>query len=336
MLNAETINGRFVKLTHDSNIYGVMVQLKSDAGQAQMGEATIIVNFKQETISYPDTPADGIDYIYHVFSGGSYDVATVTRPYNNQIRLNIVLNSTNNGTVVTTDYMDVVTLYFSVLNPDGLTNLAWQAENIDFAIYEGDNSTLFNLGVFIDENSTPLPVEFEAFTAEQKGVNVLLKWSTLTEINSFGFDIERRFEAENNEWQKIGFLNSSGNSSSRKEYGFVDNKITRPGKYFYMLKEIDTNGDIKILKEISIEISLKNKFELSQNFPNPFNPSTVISWFLPEQTVTTIKIYNIIGAEVATLVNEMLPAGQHEVKFDAESVAGGFTEKFLLPKECLW
>lgn len=324
ILHAENINGRFVKLTHDPNIYGVMVQLKSDAAQAQLGGATIIINFNQETISYPETPVEGNDYSYHNFSGGTYDPATITRPYSNQLRLNIVLNNTNNGTVVTTDYLDVVTLYFSVLNPDGFTNLAWQTENIDFDIYEGDNETLFDLGVFTDENSTPLPVELEAFTAEQKGVNVLLKWSTVTEVNSFGFEIERKFEnGEDNDWLKIGFVNSSGNSSSRKEYSFVDNKLNKNGRYLYRLKEIDTNGEIKILKEISVDVSLKNKFELAQNFPNPFNPSTVISWFLPEQTVTTIKIYNIIGAEVATLVNESLPAGMHDAKFDAAHLPSG-------------
>lgn len=75
--------------------------------------------------------------------------------------------------------------------------------------------------------------------------------------------------------------------------------------------------------DVKDDISLPSDYMLSQNFPNPFNPSTTIRYHLPEHLLVTIKIFNILGLEVVTLVNEEKPAGRYDVEFDASNLSSG-------------
>ncbi|MCH7964047.1 MAG: DUF2341 domain-containing protein [Bacteroidetes bacterium] len=205
------------------------------------------------------------------------------------------------------------------------------------------------LGQFtIGSSGSPLPVELVSFTGKVKDQKVYLNWSTATEVNNYGFEIERKIpdqvRNDNRNWENIGFVEGHGNSNSPKEYSFIDNEISSAGIYYYRLKQIDNDGVYEFSKTIEVNFNVPIKFELSQNYPNPFNPSTTISFNLPKSGVVTLKVYNIMGEEIKILVEGYREAGNYTVNFNAEEhpsgmylyrlTAGGFTatKKMLMIK----
>ena len=162
----------------------------------------------------------------------------------------------------------------------------------------------------------PLPVELTSFTAKLIGKNVRLSWQTSTEINNFGFEVER---FENSDWVKIGFVNGNGNSNSPKDYSFIDDKVKTDGTIKYRLKQIDNDGQFEYSNVILVTFS-PNESELFQNYPNPFNPSTSISWNSKVDAEVTIKIFDILGNEITTLLNEFEEAGNHKIDFNTSNL----------------
>ena len=170
--------------------------------------------------------------------------------------------------------------------------------------------------------TTPLPVELVSFNYSMHQNIVELTWYTATEVNDYGFDIERRLLPAGN-WESIGFVNGSGNSNSPKTYSFTDRNL-KLGSYSYRLKQIDNDGKFSYSKELNVSVNnLPKVYALMQNFPNPFNPTTVIRYILPEHANVNLVIYEILGREVAELVKGEAEAGYYEVKFNAGSYASG-------------
>ena len=95
------------------------------------------------------------------------------------------------------------------------------------------------------------------------------------------------------------------------------------GTYSYRLKQIDNDGAYEFSKTIEVNFGSPIKIELTQNYPNPFNPSTTISFSLPESGNVILKIYNVIGKEIETLVEGYREAGIYTVNFNAEELASG-------------
>ena len=189
-------------------------------------------------------------------------------------------------------------------------------------IYLDDNQILYactNNGIYI--YTGVLPVELTSFTAFYKSPDVELTWSTATELNNHGFEIERSFDEES--WATIGFRKGKGTASQPQNYNFSDD-ISEVSvlKLFYRLKQIDFNGNFEYSKIVEVEIA-PVEFSLSQNYPNPFNPSTKISWQSPVGSWQTLKVYDILGKEVAILVNEEKSAGSFNVEFNASHLASG-------------
>jgi hypothetical protein len=169
----------------------------------------------------------------------------------------------------------------------------------------------------------PVPVELVSFTASvhPDGNAVELSWLTATELNNQGFQVERKTESTS--WDNIGFVNGYGTTTETQFYSFIDQNLN-PGSYFYRLKQIDFDGSFKYYElSETVEIGALQTFYLSQNFPNPFNPATIISWQVPVDGYTTLKVYDDLGKEVATLVNEEKPAGNYEIEFNASELASG-------------
>ncbi|MBS1492022.1 MAG: T9SS type A sorting domain-containing protein [Bacteroidetes bacterium] len=166
-----------------------------------------------------------------------------------------------------------------------------------------------------------VPVELSSFTSSVNGNNVSLSWSTVYEQNNSGFDVERK--STSSLWTKIANISGNGTSNRPQSYSFQDNNLSS-GKYSYRLKQIDYNGNFKYY-DLSNEVSLgvPSKFELSQNFPNPFNPATTINYQLANADFVSLKVYDIMGREIANLVNQSQPAGFYSVKFDASSLTSG-------------
>ncbi|MBK7631226.1 MAG: S8 family peptidase [Ignavibacteriales bacterium] len=164
-------------------------------------------------------------------------------------------------------------------------------------------------------SESELPVELTSFSAKSIGSLVKLSWSTSTEINNYGFEVERfALSAERQAWEKIGFVEGNGNSNSTKNYSFEDMNLVAD-KYLYRLKQIDNDGQYEYSEVIEIDLGSPTKYELTQNYPNPFNPSTKISWQSPVAGIQTLKVYDVLGTEVATLVDEYREAGRYEIEF---------------------
>lgn len=173
--------------------------------------------------------------------------------------------------------------------------------------------------------TSALPVELTTFAGNVNDNEVSLNWETATEVNNYGFEIERQkseLGSINLSWEKIGFVEGHGNSNSPKLYSFSDNSITA-GTYYYRLKQIDVDGQFEYSDVIEVSITQPESLELFQNYPNPFNPKTNIKFSLKESSNVVLTIYNTIGQEVAVLINQNLEAGIHTSVFDGSNLNSG-------------
>jgi len=172
-----------------------------------------------------------------------------------------------------------------------------------------------------DELDIALPVELASFSAVVNGSSVVLNWTTQTEINNSGFQVQR--SSFNEQWNMIAFINGSGNSNSPVNYSYPEINLNH-GIYNYRLKQIDFNGNFTYFNlSNEVVIGVPSKFELSQNYPNPFNPVTNLEFGISNFGFVTLKIYNISGKEVATLVNEQLQPGSYKVEWNAAEYPSG-------------
>ncbi len=176
--------------------------------------------------------------------------------------------------------------------------------------------------VVLASNDSPLPVELKSFTASVKGNNVALNWATATEVNNYGFQVERKKEMGESDWEDIGFVQGHGNSNSVKYYSYIDNPFEK-GSYSYRLKQIDLDGAFKYSDIVSVDLGSITKFALKQNYPNPFNPTTEISFDIPKESRVKLSVYNALGQKVADLLNEKLSAGTHRIRFDGSNLTSG-------------
>jgi hypothetical protein len=169
-----------------------------------------------------------------------------------------------------------------------------------------------------------IPVEFISFTSSISKNNVTLNWTTATETNNMGFEVERseKQEAKSETWKKIGFVDGYGTITVSKTYFFDDNNLST-GNYQYRLKQIDFDGSFRYSTLIEVEIINSFNFALEQNYPNPFNPTTNIQYALSSIQFVSLKVYDVLGKEVATIVNEEKPSGNYEVEFDASHLSSG-------------
>ena len=176
---------------------------------------------------------------------------------------------------------------------------------------------------FIDEITGTVPVELISFTAKLQKENIMLYWQTATETNNKGFQVQRKKEKGESIWESIGFVDGAGNSVTTREYSFTDNTAEINQNYLYRLKQIDYDRTYRYSQIVETNGTLPNKFALFQNYPNPFNPSTKIKYEIPKESFITLKIYDVLGREVAALVNAKREAGKFEVTFNANSFPSG-------------
>ena len=183
------------------------------------------------------------------------------------------------------------------------------------------------IDVLAASNYSPFPVELSSFSASIIGSCVKLNWQTATEINNYGFEVERQIlkQANNDNyisWEKIGFVTGNGNSNSPKSYSF-DDKTAVFGKYSYRLKQIDNDGKFEYSRVIEVDMDLPENFELSQNYPNPFNPSTTISYQILNEGIVVLTVFDVLGNKIVELVNEKKQPGSYYVNFDSNNLSSG-------------
>lgn len=177
------------------------------------------------------------------------------------------------------------------------------------------NFTVTPLGV--------LPVEFSAFSAEENGSEILLKWETSSEINNYKFVVERNSELNNSEeWVKIGVVQGNGNSNKTNSYLFTDQNPAT-GLNRYRIKQVDYNGAYKYSEIKEVNYSGEKSFILSQNYPNPFNPVTTLKYYLPKSANTDIEIVSPLGQTVFKTILKNTETGWQEYKWNAGNLASG-------------
>jgi photosystem II stability/assembly factor-like uncharacterized protein len=236
----------------------------------------------------------------------------------------------SNGTIInTTDLGDHWTSYNGITQND-LTSISFVNENTGWVC--GMNGTMFKY------HENVLPVELVLFTANVKNNIVELNWETASEVNNFGFEIEKRCDEE--PWNTIGFVQGHGTSSFPNSYFFTDKNFLHFNKLQYRLKQLDIDGDFVYSSEIYVELG-PTDITLYQNYPNPFNPNTLIGFSLPEAASVSLNIYDALGQEVTELVNGKLEAGNYNYYWNAGNSTTGIyiyelrTENFVLVKKML-
>ncbi|MFO7524062.1 MAG: immune inhibitor A, partial [Ignavibacteriaceae bacterium] len=175
-----------------------------------------------------------------------------------------------------------------------------------------------------------IPVELTSFTAQPVNNKVELNWTTASELNNRGFEVQKSQKSKvksQNVWTTIGFVDGYGTTAEAQSYSFTDKSVSS-GEYLYKLKQIDFDGTYTYSNEVEVDIHGVTGYSLEQNYPNPFNPTTIIKYSIPDVGTrlalsVKLKVYNILGVEVATLVNEKKQAGNHEVEFNAEGLSSG-------------
>jgi archaellum component FlaG (FlaF/FlaG flagellin family) len=173
-----------------------------------------------------------------------------------------------------------------------------------------------------------LPVQVTSFTGLVKGNTVALDWNTATEVNSYMFEIERRTSTQ---WESIAQLPAGGTSNAPLKYTYADNlKNVGSGNIFYRLKLINNDGSFQYSGEVEVLVttavtttSLPNIYALSQNYPNPFNPTTTINYQLQKAGSVSLKVYDMLGREVASLVDGKKGPGFYSAVFDASRLSSG-------------
>ncbi len=207
----------------------------------------------------------------------------------------------------------------------GLTWLQIPIPSSHYQVYITDSMSVYaaqSSGFYKLTSPFFIPVELESFTAQLLENKVLLNWVTATEINNSGFDVQ--YSNDNQNFNSIAFVPGFGTTTEKHNYTYTIENLNN-GIHYFRLKQIDYDGTETFTNvvEVSIENSIVKEFYLEQNYPNPFNPTTKISWQSPVGCWQSLKVYDLLGNEVVTLVDEYREAGKYEIDFDAAETSRG-------------
>ncbi|MEP0862632.1 MAG: T9SS type A sorting domain-containing protein, partial [Ignavibacterium sp.] len=206
-------------------------------------------------------------------------------------------------------------LEFTEEVPTGL--VSFSAPNDKLGYFVG------NLGLILRyDDTTYVPVELTSFAANVNGNNIILNWSTASELNNKGFEIER--STNKTEWEIIDFIEGNGTTTEISNYTFTDNLYENNSqKLFYRLKQIDFDGTFEYSNILEVEVGTPSEFFLSQNYPNPFNPETKIDYRISEETFVNISLYDVTGRKIKELFNEKKQPGYYTIKLKGGELSSG-------------
>ena len=316
----------------------------------------------QKGIAWADFDRDGYQDL--AISGSSVQTViyknvngTLTGPVWTSNSVNTSSQELITGDVDRDGYPELAVVHFGggrveiFKNRDGVldTEPSWlyiagsSATSISFGDVNGDGALDLAVGtarspVVVFLNQLTVPVELTSFTASISENEVQLIWTTATETNNEGFEIQRKKSVDRSqelEWEELAFVPGFGTTTEPNAYSFVDKDLPE-GKYQYRLKQIDFDGTTSFSHIVEVEIISPVSFSLEQNFPNPFNPGTTIKFTVPvtlspsinsgqasEGSLVTLKVYDVLENEVASLINEFKQAGSYEIEFNATGIPSG-------------
>ena len=176
----------------------------------------------------------------------------------------------------------------------------------------------------VHAGDTQLPVELISFEGIITNDDVVLSWSTASERNNAGFEVQRAIQSGTSQgaFEAIGFVAGNGTSTDANYYTFTDDAFTTHS-VFYRLKQLDFDGSFSYSDALEIFPKTPQKTILHTNYPNPFNPVTTIAFELPVEGDISLTVLDVTGRIVARLIDDALPAGRHEAFFDASELASG-------------
>jgi hypothetical protein len=324
---SQTINGCLIEYEPNSNpcdsTLFVTLQIKLNDNENEVLGHAFNLKFDYSTLAL-----QFIEGTYVNFNeADGYQTSAITSPGGSNTIQNIeTLLITGPGREVADMYINFVVFKFKIID---FSKVAWVCPHNNangfhfyplYTVETGpDYSWTIGEWTCFEEY---VPVELTTFTASTNLGKVVLNWTTATELNNQGFEIERILN--DYEWERIGFVEGHGTTTEPKEYVFIDN-VSEFTSYSlaYRLKQLDFNGSYEYSDVINVDNFTPSDFTLHQNYPNPFNPVTTISYSVPQKDFVTINVYDIIGNEIATLVREEKQAGNYKSEFDASKFQSG-------------
>ncbi len=338
-----TLDQRLELVTNTKTLGGafqVAVQVKgTDLTAANtLGSATIDVEFDNTKLTF----VSGTGWAFATANGYSRSANDITT----YIRIAVTGGGVGAdapgdpaGFDITTSYTTWVLLNFTIADVAGDATLTINPGSNAIGLF-ANHANNPNTGVITDQplsapiviTGEPLPIQLASFTAaiQQESGSVLVKWSTASETNNYGFEVQKAPEGSS-EYQTIpnSFVAGHGTTVDAHSYSFTDVSVT-PGVWYYRLKQTDLDGAIHYsdgIRPTNVtgveDRPLPTVFALDQNYPNPFNPSTTIEFALPTESQVRLEVYDVLGQLVATLVDDFRPAGYYAQRFDASALGTG-------------
>ena len=249
--------------------------------------------------------------------GSNYSCFLQNEAPANDWKLQILLNFGATGVTVTTGGISVATLRFYIIDPAGTSQFIF--DNLQQTLT--DDYVTISASYDNSNGDVTLPVELNNFSADYSTSGVNINWVTESEFNNLGFNLYRS-QDEDKDYLKINaeLVQGAGHSTSQNTYSYTDSRIEQKGTYYYKLEQIDIDGQTSMFGPISVFVDraiIPETFSLQQNFPNPFNPNTMIRFGLPEPGNVKVIIYNTRGEQIRELVNRSYEAGTFELSWDA-------------------
>ena len=312
-------------VTSDGTTCDVSVYLVRTGGTSwNLGFATFCFNYNTTAMGPGVEQAEGI---FDAGTSAEYGDQVVSAFGSTGSQIDIELVGAT-GTPVPTVATLIGTVRYSVSNPAANHNVTFNTGDSPVFDKDGNLVTI----TFVSPDNGTLPIQLASFTAipQQGNGAVQLKWSTASETNNYGFEVQKTLDSSNvYETIANSFIAGHGTSVEAHAYSFTDTDV-KPGVWYYRLKQTDLDGAIHYSEKISAsgltgvkDRALPTAFALDQNYPNPFNPATTIDFALPKDARVTLQVYNVLGQQVATLVDEVRQAGYHSVQFNAGQLASG-------------
>ena len=316
-------NSRTIYFEPECAFVGSNWDILSDANASNGKYVTVKAGIQ----SLNSAPTDSTDYIiipFSIDSAGSYSVfARLNDPtYNDDsywVKMDDGAFEMDNG-LVTSGWGWLKFNDYILTQGEHNLVIAYREDGAELDKICITNSGISPIGIGEDAENlcTEVPVELISFSANTIEDKIELSWSTATETNNAGFEIQRSIDSK--EFVAVGYVKGKGTTTERQSYTYVDN--ASGSKFYYRLKQVDFNGSYEFSNIVEVA-SVPRKFSLFQNYPNPFNPSTKISYSLPKESFVTLKVYDVLGNEIVTLVNEKKSVGNYEVNFDATKLSSG-------------